>query len=102
MRQCEGSFHRFLAPVPLPLLSQHHSTALPSPKRYEIRYEVRYLAQRESIYRDITYQEDKRCMLVPTIPGPDFWAGRVGRRIGSLLFATHPHRPAIRELALEI
>src|SRR5215208_641303 len=30
-----------LAPVPLSLLSQHHSTALPSPKRYDNRYEDR-------------------------------------------------------------
>jgi integrase len=30
------------------LLSQHHSTALPSPRRYERRYDERYLSQGES------------------------------------------------------
>src|SRR5215216_7487368 len=39
MRRCGGSSHPILAPVPLPLLSQHHTTALPSPKRYGNRYE---------------------------------------------------------------
>src|SRR5918995_209380 len=35
------SSHLFLYPaVPLPLSSQHHSTALPSPKRYDERYDV--------------------------------------------------------------
>src|SRR5215203_6761538 len=38
-RRCEGSSHPILAPVPLPLLSQHHTTALPSPKRYGNCYE---------------------------------------------------------------
>src|SRR5215218_6831057 len=37
--RCGGSSHPILAPVPLPLLSQHHTTALPSPKRYGNRYE---------------------------------------------------------------
>src|SRR5215207_1554827 len=32
------SSHRLLAPVPLPLLSQHHSTGRSSPKRYDERY----------------------------------------------------------------
>ena len=38
-QRCECSSHRPFDPVPLPLLSQHHSTALPSPKRYDKRYE---------------------------------------------------------------
>src|SRR5215208_5068033 len=38
-QQSGGSSHRFLDPVPLSLLSQHHTTALPSPKRYGNRYE---------------------------------------------------------------
>jgi hypothetical protein len=33
------SAHRSLEPRPLLLLSQHHSTALPSPKCYELRSE---------------------------------------------------------------
>src|SRR3712207_3745185 len=39
MRQRGYSSHRLLDPVPLPLASQYHSTALPSPKRYRKRYE---------------------------------------------------------------
>src|SRR3712207_7186294 len=35
-RRC-GSSHRFLCLAPLPLLSQHHSTALPSPERFGSR-----------------------------------------------------------------
>src|SRR5215204_6887259 len=38
-----GSSHRFLDPALLPLLSQPHSTALPSPKRYDKRYEGKVL-----------------------------------------------------------
>jgi hypothetical protein len=34
------SSHRPLDPLPLSLLSQHHSTALPSTKRYDKRYEL--------------------------------------------------------------
>ncbi len=34
------SSHRPLDPLPLSLLSQHHTTALPSPKRYDKRYEL--------------------------------------------------------------
>jgi hypothetical protein len=56
----------------LPLLSQHHSTALPSPKRYDKRYEVHILAQRESIYRESIYQEVKRCMLAFLKSGANF------------------------------
>src|SRR5215218_360576 len=39
------SSFRFFAPVPLPLPSQHHSTALPSLKRYDNRYEDRFLSR---------------------------------------------------------
>jgi hypothetical protein len=34
------SSHRPLDPLPLALPSQRHSTALPSPKRYDKRYEL--------------------------------------------------------------
>jgi hypothetical protein len=34
------SSHRPLDPLPLALPSQRHSTALPSPKRYDKRYEA--------------------------------------------------------------
>jgi hypothetical protein len=40
-QRCGGSSHRFLDSVVLPLVSQHHSTALPSPKRYDKRYGVK-------------------------------------------------------------
>src|SRR5215210_1058397 len=55
---------RYLYPVPLPLLSPHHSTAPPSLRRYESRYEDRFLSQTEPTYRRFTYQDAKRCMLV--------------------------------------
>src|SRR5829696_2384667 len=38
-----GSSHRLLDLVSLSLLSQHHSTALLSPKRYDKRYEAKLL-----------------------------------------------------------
>src|SRR5215203_3655429 len=38
--EARGLIPRLLDPVPLPRLSQHHSTAPPSPKRYGNRYEV--------------------------------------------------------------
>jgi hypothetical protein len=38
-RRRDISCHRLLDPVGLPFLSQHHSTALTSPKRYGNRYE---------------------------------------------------------------
>jgi hypothetical protein len=43
MRRLGCSSHRLLAPVPLPVLSQPHSTAPPSPKRYDKRYEKEFL-----------------------------------------------------------
>jgi hypothetical protein len=43
MQRRGDSFHRLLASVALPLLSQHHTTALPSPKRYDNRYEGKVL-----------------------------------------------------------
>jgi hypothetical protein len=39
-----GSSHRSFDPVALPLLSQHHSKALLSPKCYGKRYEVEWWA----------------------------------------------------------
>ena len=54
------------------------------------------LAHREPIYRESTYQDDKRCMLAAAKPGADFSVGCAGKRIVHLLFATHPH-PAVRE-----
>src|ERR671915_290769 len=38
-RRCGSSSHRLLEPVPWFLLPRHHSTALPSAKRYDNRYE---------------------------------------------------------------
>src|SRR5215212_7411257 len=39
----DGSSHRSHYPVPLSFLSQHHSTVLPFPKRYDKRYEEKFL-----------------------------------------------------------
>jgi hypothetical protein len=39
MRRRGGPSHGTFDPVPLSLLSQHHFTALPSPERYDSRYE---------------------------------------------------------------
>src|SRR5215203_5669470 len=41
-RRCGCSSHRPLAPVPLFLQSQRHSTALPSAKRYDNRYGAKW------------------------------------------------------------
>jgi hypothetical protein len=46
-RQYGGSSHRILDLNGLPLLSQHHSAAPPSLKRYDKRYEDRFLPQVE-------------------------------------------------------
>src|SRR5215216_6813118 len=43
MARHECSAHRLLDAAPLSLLSQRHSTALPSPKRYDKRYEGKIL-----------------------------------------------------------
>src|SRR5215216_6022340 len=43
------------------------------------------------------HSEDKRCMLASLKSGADFSRGCAGRRIGNLLFATHPHHVAVRE-----
>jgi hypothetical protein len=44
MQRRGDSFHRLFDSVALPLLSQPHSTALPSPKQYDKRYELRSLS----------------------------------------------------------
>src|SRR5215207_3733383 len=66
------STHRFLDPVPLFLASQPHSTAGPSPKRYEKRYEDRCLSKEGPNPRRFTYLGDKRCMLVSSKMAADF------------------------------
>ena len=43
------------------------------------------------------YCEIKRCMLASLRLAADFSRGCAGRRIGNLLFATHPHHVAVRE-----
>jgi hypothetical protein len=49
-----------------------------------------FLSQGESNFRRLTYQEDKRCMLVLMKLAADFSRGCAGKRIGFSLFATHP------------
>ena len=61
MRQRAGSSHRLLDPVLLPLLSQPHSTALPSPKRYDKRYEEtvpKRIFARTTNHEDMVVTED--------------------------------------------
>jgi len=48
MQQCGGSSGLLLALVPLSLLSQSYSTAPPSPKRYDKRYEERFLRKKSA------------------------------------------------------
>jgi hypothetical protein len=61
--KCESASPRLLHPVPLSLLSQPHSTALPSPKRYDKRYEDRFLSRGEPKPQRFIYYEAKQCML---------------------------------------
>ena len=42
---CGGSSHRYLDSVPLPILSQHHSTVRSSPECYGNHYEGRFLSR---------------------------------------------------------
>jgi hypothetical protein len=74
----DDSSSRFLGPVVLPLLSQRHSTALPSPKRYDNRYEDHFLSRREPKPQRCIYNVAKRCMLVSSKSGVDFsWGAHV-------------------------
>ena len=72
------SSRRLLGLASLSLLSQHHTTALPSLKRYDKRYDVRLLSEVEPIHRRFTYEVPKRCMLVSTKLVPDFSAACAG------------------------
>src|SRR5918998_3037892 len=83
-------------PVPLPLLSQYHSTGRSSPKRYDKRYEDRFLSRVEPIPRRLTCQRDKRCMLASLKPGADFSRGCADETIGHSILKTHPRRIANR------
>src|SRR5829696_5734496 len=52
--RCGGSSHRLLiSVVPLPFLSRPHSTALPSPKRYEVEGRTNFLELRACEVRRI-------------------------------------------------
>src|SRR5215207_4869973 len=96
-KQAKGRYgcsaHLLLVGVPLPLLSQPHSTALPSPKRYDKRYEDHYLSGRNAELLKIISYEAKPCMLAFLKSGVDFSKGYAGQRICHLLFATHPYHP---------
>src|SRR5215217_1442367 len=60
-RKCRGNLsYRHLAPVRLSLMSRRHSTALPSLKRYEMRYEegvfeTSLLTPRVELAQDVPY-----------------------------------------------
>jgi hypothetical protein len=43
VRRYDASYHRLLDPALLPLASQPHSTARPSPKRYDNRFKGKIL-----------------------------------------------------------
>jgi hypothetical protein len=85
-----GTGHRLLDHVRSPSASRHHSTWLASSKRYDKRYEARFLDQEKSIYRKSTYQEGARCMLVFTNPTADFSAGCALPIIARSFLVTHP------------
>src|SRR5215212_158451 len=84
------SSHRSSHPGSSILLSQHHSTALPSPKRYDERYEARFLSRVEPSSRRLTCQRDKRCMLVSMKLGADFSRGCAHPAMQPPISATHP------------
>src|SRR5215207_3845180 len=66
--QCGSLSHRLLDPaVPLPLLSQHHTTALPSLRRYDMRYEDCTSNSRSTDIRRFIYSKSKRCIVVAVI-----------------------------------
>jgi hypothetical protein len=93
-----GSSHLLLDPVPLPLLSQPHSTARPSPNRYDKRYEHRFLSRGVPNCQNSS-RRNKRCMLVSTRLGADFSIGCAHPAMQPPISATHPHpnkRPEAR------
>src|SRR5215213_2848701 len=61
-RRCGCSSHRPLAPVPLFLQSQPHSTALPSAKRYDNRYGAKW----KSNFRECPIGEVRRIPILGT------------------------------------
>jgi len=69
------SSHRSLEAGSLLLLSQHHSIGRLSPKRYDKRYEDRFLCQRAPDFRRITQDAGKLCMLVSPRMGADLSRG---------------------------
>src|SRR5215210_7117519 len=85
------SSHRFLELVLLPLLSLPHSTALPSLKRYDKRYEDHSLSRGEPNCPRFISKAAKRCILASVKLGADFSRGCADRGISHLLFATHPY-----------
>jgi hypothetical protein len=91
MRRFGGSSGSLLVPVGLHLVSQHYSTALPSPKRYDKRYEDRFLSRREPERRRFTYCETKRCMLVSVKLGADFSRWCALSAMQPPISTTHPH-----------
>src|SRR5215217_4247167 len=96
MRRYAGSSHHLFDPVRLLRPSQPHSTALPSPKRYDKRYDVRFLSEEEPNHRRFTYKGGKQCMLASTKLVADFSRGCAHPAMQPPIPTTHPH-PAARK-----
>src|SRR5215218_6452191 len=94
VRRYVHSSCRLLDPLSLLLLSYLHSTAPPSPERYDKRYEVRFQPERTGLPK-LTYGKSKRCMLAFLKLVTDFARGRALSAMQATISATHPH-PAIR------
>src|SRR5215218_11493859 len=96
MRRYAGSSHHLFDPVRLLRPSHPHSTALPSPKRYDKRYDVRFLSEEEPNHRRFTYKGGKRCMLAFLKLVADFSRGCSHPAMQPPIPTTHPH-PAARK-----
>ena len=92
---CDVSTYRLLAPVPVPRLSQQHSTALASPKRYDKRYDARFLPQVGRTTRIRLLRRQAMYACVPEIGG-GFFAG-VCARENRLTFRVTPPPPINQE-----
>src|SRR5215208_5499487 len=78
-----------LAHVSLFLLSQHHSTALPSPERYGQRYEVGFRPQGKD-FSGSACHSGKPCMLIYVKPYANFARGCAPPMRAPTFLLTHP------------
>src|SRR5215210_3807013 len=76
------SFHRPLDPGSLPLLSRPHSTAVPSPERYDERYDGVWWAERNTTLENSPTKNTSDVCLYPRNRARIFRAGvRVGESV---------------------